>query len=870
MDKKIFIKNRPFDINDANDMQNWTENALKKTMASIYTSGIVNGLAVSVNSALNVNIAVGTAFDTNYDFINVIATQNITLDAAHVTNPRIDKIVIKYQSTTTNNIDTTNIYGLGTTLVYSQNKKDGYIIQVIKGTPAASPVAPATPADAILLAEVTVPANAVSLVVGNIVDRRAYININNNIITPEVVFSATAPGNTNVLWIDTTNALPKIYKNSVWTILKASDADTLDGNHASAFSLAGHDHNGVYYLKSEVYTQTESDNKYLTKANNLSDLTNTTTARANLGLGTAATQNTSAFAGAIHNHDSVYVKGDYILAVSPTAPTADTKTIWWDTTNNVIKRYTTSWVVLNASDAATLGGASKGTGANNILQLDSSGKVPNSNINTGSTSQTGIVQLNDTVTSALTTQAATANAAKTAYDRAITAETNAKNASTPIAHVGTGGAAHAQVTQAVDGFMIALDKVKLDGIATNANNYTHPANHPPSIITQDASNRFVTDTEKATWNSKASTAVATTTVDGLMDSADKVKLDGIATSANNYVHPTGDGNSHVPATGTTNNTKVLKSGATANSAAWGVVNASEVVEDASNRFVSDTEKATWNAKASTAVVTTTTDGLMDNADKVKLDGIMTGADVNQNAFSTIKVGATNIVAELESDTFEIVAGANVAITPDAATDKITIAISDGTTGVKGVVQLVDSVVSTSQTTAATPNSVKAAYDRAVSAETNAKNASLPLVGGTLTGVLSNTGQTYVETENAAVQSIPSKAWTNIGALTASINVGGGWSSGKFTAPTTGVYLVWAQCFYDITVPGDILIQISAVIGAVSYRLDSKVRNGVYDGTLSGSAIVKLTAGDILQIQTYQADTVARNATESFVKILKLT
>ena len=32
--------------------------------------------------------------------------------------------------------------------------------------------------------------------------------------------------------------------------------------------------------------------------------------------------------------------------------------------------------------------------------------------------------------------------------------------------------------------------------------YTHPANHPPSIITQDANNRFVTDTEKSTWNGK--------------------------------------------------------------------------------------------------------------------------------------------------------------------------------------------------------------------------------------------------------------------------------------------------------------------------------------------------------------------------------
>ena len=36
----------------------------------------------------------------------------------------------------------------------------------------------------------------------------------------------------------------------------------------------------------------------------------------------------------------------------------------------------------------------------------------------------------------------------------------------------------------------------------NANNYVHPANHPASVITQDAGNRFVTDVEKAAWNAK--------------------------------------------------------------------------------------------------------------------------------------------------------------------------------------------------------------------------------------------------------------------------------------------------------------------------------------------------------------------------------
>lgn len=33
--------------------------------------------------------------------------------------------------------------------------------------------------------------------------------------------------------------------------------------------------------------------------------------------------------------------------------------------------------------------------------------------------------------------------------------------------------------------------------------YTHPSTHPASIIVQDANNRFVTDTDKSNWNSKA-------------------------------------------------------------------------------------------------------------------------------------------------------------------------------------------------------------------------------------------------------------------------------------------------------------------------------------------------------------------------------
>ena len=81
------------------------------------------------------------------------------------------------------------------------------------------------------------------------------------------------------------------------------------------------------------------------------------------------------------------------------------------------------------------------------------------------------------------------------------------------------------VTDSLKGYMTPELKKKLDGIAAGANNYIHPSTHPASMITQDTTHRFVTDTEKTTWNGKASTAIVSTTANGLMP-----KRDGSATS----------------------------------------------------------------------------------------------------------------------------------------------------------------------------------------------------------------------------------------------------------------------------------------------------------------------------------------------------
>ncbi|QUL54366.1 hypothetical protein KDC22_29365 [Paenibacillus tritici] len=76
-------------------------------------------------------------------------------------------------------------------------------------------------------------------------------------------------------------------------------------------------------------------------------------------------------------------------------------------------------------------------------------------------------------------------------------------------------ASMATATASAAGLMAGADKSKLDSVAQGANNYVHPSTHLPSIIVQDAANRFVSDTEKAAWNGKAnlSTTPQQTTAD---------------------------------------------------------------------------------------------------------------------------------------------------------------------------------------------------------------------------------------------------------------------------------------------------------------------------------------------------------------------
>ena len=99
---------------------------------------------------------------------------------------------------------------------------------------------------------------------------------------------------------------------------------------------------------------------------------------------------------------------------------------------------------------------------------------------------------------------------------------------------------HDKATTTADGFMAAADKVKLDGIETGANKYTHPtftakASGLYKITVNDQGHvSAAEEVAKADITALGIPAqdttypVASDTVDGLMSSADKTKLDSLS------------------------------------------------------------------------------------------------------------------------------------------------------------------------------------------------------------------------------------------------------------------------------------------------------------------------------------------------------
>jgi len=184
------------------------------------------------------------------------------------------------------------------------------------------------------------------------------------------------------------------------------------------------------------------------------------------------------------------------------------------------------------------------------------------------------------------------------------------------------------------------------------------------IVKLDNNAQVTADILKDGTNNKVYTSTEKTKLSGISDGANKVessitngniKIDTVETNV--YAHPSGDGNLHVPETGTINNNKVLKSGDTAGSATWENVDYSELTNKPttlSGYGITDAATSDQGVKADTALQSSDTDTASTVNKIVKRDsnGNITGkqiiSDVAQGTAplvvtSTIKV--VNLNAE---------------------------------------------------------------------------------------------------------------------------------------------------------------------------------------------------------------------------------
>lgn len=147
------------------------------------TTGIIgtSSLAVTPNSPAGMSVRVaagwGAIVGTTqanmgvYTFYNDAIT-TLTITTADPTNPRIDRVVVTVRD------------------AYYSGAYNDVIFQVLAGTPAGSPTAPAIPDNSISLATIAVGAAVTSITASNITDTRD--DVTTNLPAPQLNFGVNA------------------------------------------------------------------------------------------------------------------------------------------------------------------------------------------------------------------------------------------------------------------------------------------------------------------------------------------------------------------------------------------------------------------------------------------------------------------------------------------------------------------------------------------------------------------------------------------------------------------------------------------------------------------------------------------------------
>ena len=291
----------------------------------------------------------------------------------------------------------------------------------------------------------------------------------------------------------------------------------------------------------------------------------------------------------------------------------------------------------------------------------------------------------------------------------------------------------AAATQKSDGLMSAADKRKLDTVEAHAKDVDVDDTLSP-VSTAAIMNKTVT----AALNAKAGTAVATTSANGLMSSADKVKLDGVEDGAtktivddamsdtstnpvqNKVVMKYIDSRGTLPPVSTQNDTMLIQvvDGAYALRTKESIFPVDDALDTESKNAVENGIIARRFEQLSgvTLPATSKRDGLMSAANYTKLSGIEAGATktivdatLDETSTNPVQNKAVKTALDGKAGTAEATTGAAGLM---SSADKVKLdGVEDGATKT-----IVDDAMSDTSTNPVQNKAVKAALDGKLSTQ----------------------------------------------------------------------------------------------------------------------------------------------------------